>query len=100
MHIIKRFRPLPVVSKEVTKVIVRTWTPLTEQEIDAAFKGNESTQWWRALVQILHDSTEGYADACAEKAGLNNPLGMAREIGAHEALSNLLTVLEKKIESD
>jgi hypothetical protein len=100
MHIIKRFRALPVVPKEVTKVIVRTWTPLTEQEIEEAFKGNETTQWWRALVQILDESMNDYVSAAAQQAGLHNELAMAREIGAHEALSNLLTVLEKKTESD
>ena len=91
---------IPAVPENVARVIVRSWEPLTENEIEAAFRGNETTQWWRALIQILQDSRDEYVAAASQQAAYNNPLGMAREIGAHEALSNLLTVLEKKVEGD
>ena len=71
---------------------------LTENEIDLAFQGSENSRWWKALVQQIEDYKSEYVEAAAQKAGLNNALGMAREIGAHEALNNLLTVLQNKVE--
>ena len=96
----KRFWTLPPVPEIVNTVIIRNWEPLTENEIDQAFKGSENTQWWKSIVQLIDDARADYISAAAQNAATNNPLGMAREIGAHEALSNLLTVLEKKVEGD
>lgn len=96
----KGFWSRPVVQEELKPVVVvQTWSRLSEREIDDAFKGNETAQWWRALVQIIDDSRGDYLMAAAQNAPVNNPLGMALEIGAHQALSNLLTVLEAKVHS-
>lgn len=84
----------------VYHMIVLRGEPLTEQEIDAAFRGNANNQWYKALIQIINEYRMDYADKAAQHAVTNNPLGMARENGAYEALSNLLTVLDQKESSE
>ena len=100
MHIIKRPRPLPIIPEKLKTIIVQKWEPLTENEIDAAFSGCETTQWWRALVQILEDSRTEYVSAATECSVANNQMLMSRWLGAHEACGDLLIVLKKKAESD
>lgn len=98
MHIIKRLRALPAVPKSVvTRVIVQKWEPLTDNEINSAFKGNETTQWWRSIVQLVEARRSELQESAAAFASQNNALGMAHDVGAHEALAALLIDLEQRL---
>ena len=82
--------------KNYTKVIVARWDPLSEDQITRALSVSEQTEWWRALVQLIEQYRNEYpssADACA---GINNALGMARDVGAHQALTGLLIELDRR----
>lgn len=86
--------------KTYTRVIVVKTEPLTDEEITSAFHGNENAQWYRALVQLINDLRLEFPLAAAQRAEGNNAIAMARDLGAYEALSNLLIVLERRVKSD
>ncbi len=78
------------------KVIVQTWEPLSDLEIDQAFKGCENTQWWRGLLQLIAQLQREHSDAAKGWIAANNALGVARDNGAVESLDELLSDLERR----
>jgi len=76
-------------------VIVQNYEPLSEKEIELAFQGCETTQWYRALVQIMEATRQDYIERASGGADRNNPLGMARDVGGQEALSALMLKLSE-----
>lgn len=78
-----------------TTVIVTGVAPLKDFEVDEAIAGI-SEYAYHALIQSINEYRKDYYDAATPYAVANNPLGMARELGAAEALGNLLTVLANK----
>ena len=71
-------------------VIVQNHPPLSEQEIKQAFKGSDTAQWYRALMQIMDTTRQDYIERASGGADRNNPLGMSRDLGASESLSALM----------
>jgi hypothetical protein len=82
--------------KTYTRVIIQKNEPLTDDQITQALKVSDQTSWWLALVQLIDGLRLEYPVSAAQSAGANNALGMARDLGAHEALSQLLLELEKR----
>lgn len=82
--------------KNFTRVIVLRADPLTEDQITRALQVSEQTEWWRALVQLIDQTRAEFAGSAPTCAGNNNALAMARDVGAHEALTGLLLELEKR----
>lgn len=78
--------------KELSRVIVRVGETITDDEIDDIISGI-SPRAFDALILRLEDYRQDYAANAAQHATANNPLAMAREIGASEAIGNLITVL-------
>jgi hypothetical protein len=76
-------------------VIVQNHPPLNEKEIELAFKGCETTQWYRALIQIMEATRQDYVERASGGADRNNPIGMARDLGASESLSALMLKLSE-----
>jgi hypothetical protein len=76
-------------------VIVQNHPPLSEKEIELAFKGSETTQWYRALMQVMETTRQDYIERASGGADRNNPLGMARDLGAGESLSALMLKLSE-----
>jgi hypothetical protein len=79
------------------KVMIRASEPLDDVAITRAFHGNEGTQWWKALVQLIDDTRADYALGAANRAADNNALDMARLNGAAQAMVELLADLEKRV---
>jgi hypothetical protein len=82
--------------KTYTQIIVYTSTPLDDAQVSQAFKVSDQTQWWRALVQLIESYRSEFAAAAPQRAGENNALGLARDMGAYEALTSLLLELERR----
>jgi len=82
--------------KNYTKIIVTRTEPMSDDQITRALQVSEQTEWWRALVQLLDQFRTEYPASAATCAGANNPLAMALDVGAHEALTGLLIELEKR----
>jgi hypothetical protein len=87
-------------ASELTNVIVVRGEPLTENEIKAAFRGNENAQWYKALVQIIHEDRHNEAINAGAAGMANNPLAMATANGAYQSLSGLLKTLSDYAESE
>jgi hypothetical protein len=85
---------------QTTKVIILKSEPLTAAEITSAFKGNEGTQWWKALSQVINEWREENADSAASFAKDNNALAMAHDNGAHSVLTRLLSYLSSEVKGD
>ncbi len=79
--------------KTYTRIVVMRGDPLTDNEIAAALKVSKQTEWWRALVQLIDASRQDYIERTSGSADRNNPLGLARDVGAQEALTALLIKL-------
>lgn len=86
---------MPLLKQKGTTIIVTGVTPLTDREVDEAIAGIPE-YGFRALVQSINGYRNDYIESAAPHAATNNPLGMSRELGAAEALGNLLTVLSDK----
>ena len=69
---------------------------MTEKEMADALRGSEQAPIWRALIQLIEQLRSDFPVSAANCAGVNNALGMARDLGAHEALSQLLSVLGER----
>jgi len=82
------------------RVIVMRGEPLTENEIKAAFRGNENTQWYKALVQVISEDRHNEALNAAAAAKSNNEMATASATGAYESLSGLLNTLAGYVESE
>jgi hypothetical protein len=82
---------------QTAKIIIRNTEPLDDAAITRAFHGNEGTQWWKALVQVIDDTRADYALGAANRAADNNALDMARLNGAAQAMVELLADLEKRV---
>lgn len=85
---------------EPARVIVLSGNPLTEAEIVAAFKGNQNTQWYKAIVQIVSEDRHNEAFNCAAYAEANNALAMASAFGAYKNASGLLNTLATYVEAE
>lgn len=70
--------------------------PMDDKAITYALQHIEATDGYRALIQLIDVLRTEYPVSAALCAGGNNALGMARDLGAHEALSQLLLELEKR----
>ena len=77
------------------KVIVQKDGELTDVQIANALKVPQTTMWWRAVVQLIDATRQDYIVRASGGADRNNPLGMARDIGSHEALKELLSKLDE-----
>jgi len=77
------------------KVIVQKDGELTDAQIANALKVPQSTMWWRAITQLVDATRQDYIGRASGGADRNNPLGMARDIGSHEALTSLLEKLSE-----
>ena len=82
--------------KNFTRIIVTRTEPMSDDQITRALQVSEQTEWWRALVQLIDQFRAEYPESAAACAGSNNPLAMARDVGAHEALTQLLLQIEKR----
>lgn len=82
------------------RVIVQRGERMTENEVNQALRVSEQIQWWRALLQLIDDLRTEYYAASYQRPEVNNALGMAKDIGAHEALSGLMIELEKRRSSE
>jgi hypothetical protein len=76
-------------------VVVVIGEAMTEKEIDSAL-ASITPRSLDALVQLIEYYRQDYMDKAATHADRNNPLAMARENGASEALGNLITVLNDR----
>jgi hypothetical protein len=90
----------PTPKVQTTKVIIRKTEPLDDAAITRAFKGNNGTQWWIALTQLIDDTRADYALGAANAAARNNALDMARLNGAQQAMVELLDDLEDRVKGD
>jgi hypothetical protein len=82
--------------KNYTRIIVQRGEPMTDAEITKALRVSDQTEWYRALIQLIDQCRGEYPLAAATRAGENNALGMAREMGAYEALTQLLMQIEHR----
>ena len=83
--------------KYYTRTIIVTQTePLNDNQITAALKVSPQTEWWKALMQLIDQTRSEFAGSAPTCAGQNNALAMARDVGAHEALTGLMLELEKR----
>ena len=92
----KRFWSLPSLPEMVKPppiIIVQRGEPLTENEIKAAFQGNENAQWYKALVQIIDGDRHAEALNAAAASKMNNAMATASANGAYEFASGLLNTL-------
>lgn len=87
-------------ASDYPSVIVQNHPPLNEKEIALAFQGCETTQWYRALVQIMDVTRLDYMERASGGADRNNPLGLARDVGGQEALSALMLKLSELSSGD
>jgi len=77
-------------------LVIQKGDVLSDAQITSALRVGEQTMWWRALTQLIIQYRSEYAGAAPQNAAQNNSLGMARDVGAHEALSGLLIDLEER----
>ncbi len=85
-------------AKDPREIIIVTRTePLSDDDITRAFHGNATTEWWKALMQLIEQYRSEYPASAATCAGVNNALGMARDVGAHEALTGLMLELQRRV---
>jgi 3-deoxy-D-arabino-heptulosonate 7-phosphate (DAHP) synthase class II len=99
MRFTERLRALPTLQKAVknyTRIIVMSSDPMGDNEITHALQHIDATDGYRALIQLIDVLRTEYPVSAALCAGSNNALGMARDVGAHEALTQLLLELEKR----
>ncbi len=87
-------------SKNYTRVIVQRWEPLSENEIKAAFRGQENAPWYRALVQILWDEQHKERINASAHTAANNALAIAADAGAYSALDAVLNTLANYVEPE
>jgi hypothetical protein len=79
-----------------TRVIIQPYEPMSDDAISLALKVSAQTPWYRGLVQMIEGFRNEFAASSAQRAGDNNALAMARDIGAYEALTGLLLKLEER----
>jgi hypothetical protein len=100
----KGLRALSIVSKTMKidweskpRVIVQRSEPLKDDDITKAFAGvSDTVPWWVALVQLIEATRRNYIGRASSGVDRGNALSVARDIGAHEALSELLDNLETR----
>jgi hypothetical protein len=96
MRISERLRSLQAVQKDVKpRVIITPVEPMTEAEVNLAFKGSERAPWYVALIQIIERTRMDYIERASEGVDRGNAMAVARDTGAHEALNQLVVTLEK-----
>ncbi len=78
------------------KIVVYSGSELTDDQINDALSVSGSTLWYRAVVQLVDQFRQEHADAAPTWADSNNALAMARECGAAQALTGLLSELEER----
>ncbi len=78
------------------QLIVRRGDDLSEAQIDQILSVSESTPWFLAVIQLIDNLRQEHIRLAPSWADSNNPLAMARENGAAEALSGLLVELEDR----
>lgn len=86
---------MQLLKSKSNSVVVHFDETLDEKEIDAELKALSLRQF-RALIQLLEESRAEFATHAATAAELNNPLLMAKDNGAHEALSGLIIELNTR----
>ena len=80
-------------AKTFTKIIVRRNEPLSDDAITSILRGTHNAPWNLALTQIIDASRQEYIERSSAGADRNNSHSMARDLGAHEALTALLIKL-------
>jgi hypothetical protein len=77
-----------------TKVIVLRGEPLDENQLTQALQFGDRT--WVALVQLIEGLRREHLETANGWVPENNALGIARDVGASEALTELLTDLNNR----
>lgn len=84
--------------KIYARTLVAPFQRMSDDEIRRAFSGNQNTEWYRALVQVIWDDQHKERLNAAAEARANNALAMAAANGAYEALSGILNALANYVE--
>lgn len=80
--------------KAVTKVI-RSGQDLSQAELDAEL-ASMSQRTKSALIQLITTLRDEYPLSAAQQAQANNPLAMASDNGAYEALTGLIAEIDER----
>jgi hypothetical protein len=88
---------LPPDPQIINRVIVLRGPEMSDDMIDKALAGNAGSSLYRAIVQLIVDSREHSLNYAYSGVPAEKPLVMAGGLKVHEVLSELLIILDKKV---